>query len=379
MSRITAKDLGDLQEPKASTGRVLSVYLDVDQSRAANLNRGFELAFESRIKTIARRFEEEYEQSDFDRCVEDVRKRLSTYEPHGRSLIVFARSAGPAWFREVNVAVGTEVHWGAAPYLHPLVEALDEFETYAVVVADRARSRVFTVKLGSIEKQAEIHALGLVRHLKTSGTDHLCSQSHTQRKADENVLSHFKRVVEVLEHVTNLNPGSRLVLAGNSDATSELFRLLPKSIRLRVVGSAVIWAGAPEKEVLDRTLELASRSERVQEMEKAERLITSATKGERAVTTFPGTLKAFNENRVRELVYAEGFSAAGGVCERCHMMFPAGDVNCEICGMPVKPAEDLIENTIVAALSEGAAVEQLRGQAAEKLREAGGIGAFLRF
>src|SRR5437868_6667095 len=32
------------------TGRVLSVYLDVDQSKAANLNRKFELAFESKVK-----------------------------------------------------------------------------------------------------------------------------------------------------------------------------------------------------------------------------------------------------------------------------------------------------------------------------------------
>jgi peptide subunit release factor 1 (eRF1) len=379
MSGITSKDLGDLQEPKAGAGRVLSVYLDVDQSRAANLNRGFELAFESRIKTIGQGFEEEYEQSDFARCVDDVRKLLYGYEPHARSLVIFARSAGPVWFREVKVAVGTEVHWGAAPYLHPLVEALDEFETYAVVVADRARSRVFTVRLGSIEKQTEIHAFGLVRHLKTAGTDHLYSQSHIQRKADENVLSHFKRVVDYLEHLTNLSPASRLVLAGSPDATSELFRLMPKSMRSRVVGSAVIWAGAPEKEVLDRTLELVSNAERAQEMEKVERLITSAAKGERAVITFPETLTAFNQDRVRELVYAEGFSAAGGVCERCHMMFPAHDVNCEICGMPVKPAEDLIENTIGRALAEGAAVEQLRGQAAEKLREAGGIGAFLRF
>ena len=49
-------------------------------------------------------------------------------------------------------------------------------------------------------------------------------------------------------------------------------------------------------------------------------------------------------------------------------------MNCEICDMPVKPADDLIENAISAALASGAAIEQLRGPAAEKLRSAGGIG-----
>jgi peptide subunit release factor 1 (eRF1) len=358
---------------------VLSVYLDVDQSKAANLNRGFERAFESRIKTIARRFEEEYEAADFARCVDDIRKLLSSYEPRARGLVMFARSAGPVWFREVNVEVGTDVHWGAAPYLHPFVEVLDEFETYVVVVADHARSRVYTVRLGSIEKQAEIHAFGLVRHLRTSGTDHLYSQSHIQRKADENVLSHFKRVIEVLEHVMSSNPAPRLVLAGNADATSELFRLLPKSIRNRVAGSAAISAGAPEKEVLDRTLALAGRAERVQELEKMERLITSAAKDGKAVVTLPETLKAFNERRIRELVYAEGFSAECGLCESCGLLFSSDDLSCEVCGMPVKPVEDLVEHLVSALLSEGASVEQLRGPAAEKLRDFRGIGAFLRF
>ena len=61
------------------------------------------------------------------------------------------------------------------------------------------------------------------------------------------------------------------------------------------------------------------------------------------------------------------------------VMFASDDVNCEICGMPVKSADDLVENSIAAALTAGAAIEQVRGPAAEKLRNAGGIGAFLRF
>jgi release factor family 10 len=379
MSRITAKDLGELREPRTGAGRVLSVYLDVDQSKAANLNRRFEGAFESRIQLIGRRFEEEYEQADFARCVEDVRKLLFTYEPHGRSLVIFVRSTGPVWFREVNVDVGTEIHWGSDPYLHPLVEALDEFEPYIVALTDRAHSRLFTVRLGTIEKQAEIHALGTVRHLKSSGTDHLYSQSHIQRKADGHVLAHLKRVVELIEHVGNVNPTARVMLAGNAEAVSELFRLLPKTLRGRVAGSVVMPGNAPEREILESTLALAARAERAQEVEKVDRLLTASAKGDKAVVTFPHTLQAFNEDRVRELVYAEGFSATGGVCETCHVMFPSDDMNCEICDMPVKSAGDLIENSIAAALAAGAAVEQVRGPAAEKLRNAGGIGAFLRF
>jgi peptide subunit release factor 1 (eRF1) len=93
----------------------------------------------------------------------------------------------------------------------------------------------------------------------------------------------------------------------------------------------------------------------------------------------PETLKAFNERRIRELVYAEGFSAQGGLCESCGLLFPSDDLNCEICGIPVKPVEDLVEHLVSALLLEGASIEQLRGPAADKLRDFRGIAAFLRF
>ena len=109
MSTITAKDLGELGETRTGAGRVLSVYLDVDQSKPENLNRRFVSAFESRVQLIGRQFEEECELSDFLRCAADVRNLLAAYEPHGRALVVFARSTGQSWFREVNAGIATDV------------------------------------------------------------------------------------------------------------------------------------------------------------------------------------------------------------------------------------------------------------------------------
>jgi hypothetical protein len=375
---MTTKDLSELEEYKVEAGKVLSVYLDIDQSRAANLNRGFEAAFHAKVQEIARTFDEEYEQRQFAACVEDVRNLLSGYEPKAHSLVIFARSTGPAWFRELNVPVETEVRWTRAPFVQRIVEAFDEFESYAVVVADRSHSRVFTVKLGAMEKEAEIHAFGGVRHIKTSGMDHLLSQSHTQRKADEHLLSHFKRVIEVLEHVAKFKPFNRLILGGSSEATSELFRLLPKSLRRRVVGSSVIAGNASEKEILEAAIAIETRAERAQEMKKAELLVTSAAKGRKAVINLPETLDALNKKRVRELIYSHGFAAAGGVCEACGVIFSGDAVICELCNSPLRLADDLLEVAVSTALAEGATIEQLRGDAAAMLRNAGGIGAFLR-
>ncbi len=81
---ISKTDLAAVAEYRMAVGRVLSVYLDVDQAHAENLNRNFEAAFESKIKEAGRSFEEEYEQRDFEACVSEVRK-FSRHIRRGRA------------------------------------------------------------------------------------------------------------------------------------------------------------------------------------------------------------------------------------------------------------------------------------------------------
>ena len=369
---ITKTDLEVLNNYKTETGRVLSVYLDVDQSNAANLNRKFEAAFEAKVKEIG---ESEH---DFQECVNEARKVIAAYHPRGRGLVLFTRTTGSVWMRELNVPVATEIHWGTSAHVKEFVEALASFDTYGVVLTDRSRSRIFSVKLGTITRHADIHAMRATRHVKTAGTDHLYSQSHLQRKADEHVLSHLKRVVDVLEQVSHVNPFDRLVLAGANVATSELFRLLPKSMRAKVCASVTLAANASESQILEEVLFIARKAEEKRDMDKAQMLITASAKGHNAVKQLPDTLTALNEKRVRELVYAHGFNARGGICEECHTVFPNDTANCDFCGLALKPSDDLVETAIGMAIAEGAAIEQFRGDAAEILKSAGGIGAFLR-
>ena len=107
-------------------------------------------------------------------------------------------------------------------------------------------------------------------------------------------------------------------------------------------------------------------------------LIRSAAKDERAVATLAKTLEALHEKRVRELLYSQGFGGSGSVCPNCHALFAADAGNCRFCDVLLKPTDDLVENVVGTALAGGSSVEQLRGDAAKKLKAAGGIGAFLK-
>src|SRR5205823_6731194 len=92
---------------------VLSVYLDVDQSRAANLNREFVAALKTRVRAIERELPES-ERESFRRDAGRVERFVAGYQPHARTLVVFADdSAGLFWTGELRAPIATDVRWDA--------------------------------------------------------------------------------------------------------------------------------------------------------------------------------------------------------------------------------------------------------------------------
>ena len=53
--------------------------------------------------------------------------------------------------------------------------------------------------------------------------------------------------------------------------------------------------------------------------------------------------------------------------------------HCAYCGADVREVDDLVEQAAQRVVMSGGKVEQVRGTVVERLREAGGIGAFLKF
>ncbi len=359
---------------------VLSVYLDVEQSRAANLNRGFETALENMLRSIERRIEDRRQKEHFEADAARVRRFISRYVPRGLGLVMFCDdSEGYFWSRDVRARLRNDAHWTATPHVRPLLEALDEFERYGVVLADRAHSRLFTVFMGEIEEHVEAFASLGVHHTKTTGTDHLWSQSHFQRKADTHARGHLKRVAELMADFWEAHHFDRLVLAGSPEATAELRRLLPKRLQSRVVATLHLNVDAAGSQVLEETQKAQIQVERREEARLLEDLITIAAKNDRAVIGLEATLRAVREGRVWRLVYLDALVLRGRRCPACSALYAENETACAFCGGPLGPVEDLVEAMAERAAEEGARVELVRGEAAERLRSVGGVGAYLRY
>lgn len=377
---VSRRDLEALRQRQAKPDSpVLSVYLDTDQSKAVNVNRAFEVVLKNMLREVEQPLDKSSKE-EFQADAERVLRFLEDYRKPKNGLVIFCdASENFFWLQELGVSLRDGAWWHETPFLRPLIELVDEHERYGVVLTDREHARLFTVFLGEIEEHREAFAEADVKHIKSPGTDHLLSQMNIQRKADEHAHWHLERVAELMSRLANIHEFDRLILAGPVKAAGELYGLLPKALRVRVVREIHLPVDANEAQVLEETLKIEEEVERRREADLIERLITAAAKKEKAVLGIDETLLALQGGRVWQLVYAEGFTARGAQCTNCEALLAKLTGPCVYCGKAMRVLDDLIETAAERVVDMEGKVEQVRGSAAARFRDAGSIGAFLRF
>jgi peptide chain release factor subunit 1 len=377
---LSRDDVEALRQREAKPGSpVLSVYLDTDQSREINIERGFEVVLKDMLREIGQKLDKAT-RKEFDADAERVQQFVEEYRDVKRGLAVFCDASDKfLWHKELNVNMRNGAKWNETPYVRPLIEILDEHERYGVVLADRRQARFFTIFLGEIEEHARTEAQLDVRHINSPGTDHIESQMTIQHKADQHAHNHLKHAAELTAGLANIREFDRLILAGTDEATSELHGLLPKALRARVVRKIPLPVEASEAQVLEATSKIEEEVERQHEAELVEQLITAGAKREKGVLGLNETVLAMQEGRVWQLVYADGFVANGAQCANCLGLLAKDTGPCDYCNGPVQVVDDLIGLLAERVLDMQGKVEQVGGPAAERLRKVGSVGAFLRY
>ncbi len=378
---FSRNQLRELVEWKARPGQpVLSLYLDVDQSRAVNLNRGFERTLKSLLRSLGQDLEGSRTAAAFMANAQQATASLATYRPQGQSLCLFSEATEKfLWRREIQAPIPSALYWDDLPHVRPLLDLLEEYERYSVILADRAHARLFTVFLAEIEEHEEVFASSEVQSTVTTGTDRLWSQKDFQRKAEVHSYRFLKGVAEAMERRAILHGFDHLILAGPVEATTALHRLLSKRLRSRVVRSISLPIEAKPREVLEATLPICQEIDRAAQEEDVEELVTAASKGDRAVGGMTSVLPILQQGRVWRLLYAEGLAAPGWRCGECSMLFAEAVPACPYCGGNPCPIRDLMEEVAQEVLKTDGKVEPVHGNAASRLGALGGIGAHLRF
>ena len=377
---ITKTEIAQLAERQPSEeSPVLSVYLDTDQNQEANIKRGYLIALKNMLRDTEEGLTAE-QSKEFLRDAKGVVDFLEDYREPQRGLVILSDASDDFfWVGELRIPVPNGVWWNDTPYLRPLLELMDEHERYSVVLTDRQHSRLFTVFLGEIEENHEAFASLDVKRIESPGQENAWAQLKIQHKADQHAHLHLKQVAEMLSRLAQKHEFDRLIFAGTAEATAELRLLLPKPLRSRVVRTIHLSLEAKEDEVLQETMKIETEVEREREKELVESLITAASKRQRAVLGVDGILEALQERRIWQLFYSEGFTSTGKQCTNCGALLPKTAERCSYCGGTLREINDLVAFANERVLDMQGKVEQVRAMAAERLQQAGSIGALLRF
>src|SRR5579885_3495717 len=221
---ITQEQLRHLADCDGGPYPVLSLYLSLDPAR--QVRRGYRVVFTDLVKQMEGGLDEATREG-LRREVARVERYLDATPPRGKGLALFSCAPHGLWqVYPLPVPVADALHLGRTPYIRPLLDVLDEYERYAVALVDKEKARLFTVYLGEIEEHDQVYDVVPGKHDQGGW-----SQANYQRHHEAHVYWHLKRVAAELSVLLRRRPFDRLVLAGPEEATSELQRLLPRSLR----------------------------------------------------------------------------------------------------------------------------------------------------
>ena len=302
--------------------------------------------------------------------------------PRERSIVVFA---GPQTWEMValQAEVANELHWGN-PAIAPLLWLVAEHKPYFFVVVDRSGAQFLSYRLGEISRLLETKFDVDISQWKKKDRAHVARpgirETHgAQRDVfDHRMDAQYRRLCrEVADQAIQLcrmEQFSAVFLVGPERLATHVAGRFPEDLYRRVVcvrkdlnkvGSGRLEEHLePEIDAWEREHEMA--------------LVNGLLGLEHgAVLGIDETLSELQKGKIRALVLCRGLDARLSRCKSCGHIASSADPVCSACGGGQSPVSlrDVLPQLADTLKTD---LEVVSGLAAVKLKEAGGMGAWLR-
>ena len=378
----TLLELSRLTDPVA----VLSVYVD---ARPGTL-RTASIDIENRITELERRIVGDGSQERSRAIREGIARleaeidRLTNPEEPGRGRIMFAAMTD-GWLRRVStqLPLPNRVVLDRGPFIHPLLELLDEGAPAGVVLASRTEARLLEWRLAELiplhDMQAEVPG---PRHERSGPVGSRPASRHgtptgEQRNARERDLASrfFERVATAASRLARERGWDRILVSDGEQHTDSLVAALPPALRATALRDHRLLVRLDLATVEAIVTERVRAAHAELENQLIGRVRELAHGAGAAALGLSEVVGALNQARVAHLVYDPFFRYRGSV---------AGDgtlyAEDETALTPAATADPrLTERIVERALETGARVSPVEGAAADGLAEADGIAAVLRW
>ena len=342
----------------------LSVYLDWRPD--GNSDRAAVRELENQLATIEARLKErdaglESFNVDRDRIMEYV----NTEAPVDvQGLAIFACDAESVWEAiPLQTPVETQIVEDRFPHTFNLARIIDDYETYAVVLADAQESRLLVISLNQAEQ---------VGSTETGGP----AQMIFQRRTDNVIKAHTKDIAEQLGRIIKRYDVQHIIIAGNDSIRGTILDSLPKTIHDKVVDYINLDITGNMPSIMEAIEPLMRDVETQQEVDDLTMLEEQVGANRLGVVGVADTAMAFTKGQVQTLIMHQNFNVTGGECPNCGALRAGMRPTCPYDGAEMQQV-DLRELFTARAIQQSSAIQIVA--ASDFLDQHEGVGAVLRW
>ncbi len=364
---------------------VLTAYLDVNPGNSRNQStpRGYIKWLKSAGQALNKELPPSARKA-FRKQLARVSEYVEKARPRSRGLVIFAgRQTWEAIPLQVEVA--EELHWGN-PSLQHMAWLLDEHRLRGAVLIGGSGARFFRFWLGFVEEDPTFaFSINISSwrkpHLVGPSTSGVSKQYGIQRdqvatRTAEQRNHFLRRLSKRIFDWSNEGTISPIILVGEAAEMEAIVSAVPSEFREQMATLPKTLQDISPSEVNKRLQPVLNRWEREYEAALVNELI-SGQETRQSVTGLEHTLDQLQRGEVRQLVVARGLKGSVRQCLNCGWVDRAADLVCAICG---SERRSRTLRTVLPELAnlQSVPMEVVAGEAARKLRAAGGIGAWLR-
>ena len=367
----------------------ISLYLNSE----ANQNGRDEYAIwlKNTFRDEAENYEEESEEAHaFAEMTERINNFLeSEADEQANGIAVFASVGDNGIFETIQLDAAfpeNQLFVLSRPHIFPLMRLIEQNPKYCVLWADTNKADIYifggenTINLET-DTEAKVESIKneVTQRSKAGGW----SQQRFQRRIENFHLAHAKETVEEVEKLMREAKIEHLVLCGDEAGVIPLLHeQFSKIIEEKVVSTLNLSQYASEDEIRERAAEVMSLENAVRDQQKAERMFTAAKSAAGLGTIgVEKTLEALSNGQVEELLIGADFGVfeySPKKVKKVLKNYAPGDDNSSADDLPeVKDSGQIADELLVRALNSAAKIVFIED--AELLKEAGGVGAVLRY
>ncbi len=388
---LTLEELREMASIDSDADYYVSLYLNVDP--LANPRGEYLVEFKNMVKDAAEKTEKP--------AYKKIKKDLEAIEDYFigskrefRKGLCLISSRGGGYWKEFHlpVPVKSRLIVDKVPYLKPLIEIMDAYRRYIVLLLDKENARIFVTGMGELVEYTEMHAPDIPgRHKEgdsrrgesvrsTKGETILATAILGDKSQERHVAVHVGiHVNDVVGHMERIMEGQAvegIVTGGPEEVLYMAIDRLPERFRELIIGTFAAGMYETGMDVLKKAMSVTEGHKHKRDAEKVDELMERTLKDQQAVLGMEDVLFMLEEQRIMELLVDSDFSQPGYFCRNCRAL-SAGAGTCPYCKGPFEKVNYMASLVMQKTVELGGRVSIVYGN--EKLRNAGGIGAFLRY